>query len=130
MSIIIEFVAQVVSAIFFNKLSQRIPISAKVWFNRLIYYFTSIMMGIAMGSLSLIVFPKPLISNFSLQVGNLFVAPILIGLILQNWRKRALGTKESHLDTFWCGFIFSFFWLLLRFVAVQNFDSAATSSIR
>jgi hypothetical protein len=128
MGIIIEFIAQVISGIFFNKLSQRIPKRAKTWFNRFLYYYTSGMIGMTISALIFMVFPKPLISNSSLQAWNLFMAPILIGLILQNWHKKALGTKEFQIDAFLCGFLFSFCWLLFRFVAAQNSGNAITSS--
>jgi hypothetical protein len=112
MNFIIEFLLQIISVILFDKLGQRIPQSIKsVW-----YGIVSSILGCVMGAWSTVLFSKPLISNFAGQIIIVIVIPFCIGFILQAWNKMILGLDKPSIATFWYGFFFSFFWLLVRFL--------------
>ena len=75
-----------------------------------------ILLGVLLGGLSLLIIPRPMIEDRAIQVVNLFLSPLLIGM----WTM-SLGTVDekrgktpSTQDTFFYGAIFGFAFALTR----------------
>lgn len=77
--------------------------------------------GLALGGLSLLVFPTPLVRSERFHGINLIITPLLVGLLMSavgRWRRRQ-GKSLLRLDTFAYGFIFAFAMSAVRFLVTS-----------
>ena len=66
--------------------------------------------GVAIGALTLLVFPNPLIHSMGWRVTNLVAGPALLGgFMAYRGRRLALrGVTRGDIDSFWPAFVFAF----------------------
>ena len=76
------------------------------------------MLGAAAGGISLIIFKATLIHDSTIRVLNLFLTPVLAGLLMTliGWWRRKKGQYLVRLDRFGYGFLFAFGMALVRFL--------------
>jgi hypothetical protein len=74
--------------------------------------------GAAVGGLSLLVFPGPLVRGVGFRGGSLIVSPLLAGAAMSGlgWLRRRQGKRLLRLDRFVYGAIFAFGMALVRFL--------------
>jgi hypothetical protein len=76
-----------------------------------------LVMGVAVGAISLLVFSAPLIKSEAGQVANLIVTPLAAGAIMTlfgSWRRRR-GDNLLRIDRFAYGYLFALGMALVRF---------------
>lgn len=76
------------------------------------------LLGVIMGGLSLLFFPKHLVRDRSLHPVTLIVVPILAGFCMSAlgaWRQNR-GLSTIRLDSFSYGFVFAFGMALIRYL--------------
>ena len=80
-----------------------------------------ILLGATVAGLSLLVWPKALISNFSLQILNLFITPLASGAVSEG-----IGRLKDHyekrrlpMDSLLFGTLFGAAFVLTRFLAIN-----------
>lgn len=66
--------------------------------------------GAAIGALSLLVFPDPLIHSMGWRVTNLMAGPALLGgfMAYRGRRLASRGVARADIDSFWPAFVFAF----------------------
>ena len=76
------------------------------------------LLGLAVGGLSLLVFPDSFVRSASLHGISLLITPALAGLAMSGlgWLRNRQGQRLIRLDTFSYGFIFAFGMALVRFL--------------
>jgi hypothetical protein len=77
-----------------------------------------ILLGAAVGALSLLVARSTFIHHSTLRIANLFLTPLLAGLLMAaigHWRRKR-GQDLIRLDRFGYGFLFAFSMALVRFL--------------
>jgi len=74
--------------------------------------------GAAVGGLSLLVFPGPLVRGVGFRGGSLIVSPLLAGAAMTGlgWLRRRQGKRLLRLDRFVYGAVFAFGMALVRFL--------------
>ena len=76
-----------------------------------------VLLGSLGAGLSLLVLPSHFIENYHLRILNLFLAPIIVGLIMSLRGRRLVkkGKDPIRIDSFAYGFLFAFVFGLVRF---------------
>ena len=80
--------------------------------------FGYILLGAAVGGLSLLAFHSTMIHHSALRLVNLFLTPVVAGLVattVGRWRRKR-GQDLIRLDRFGYGFLFAFAMALVRFL--------------
>lgn len=74
--------------------------------------------GAALGGLSLLIFPGPLVRGVGFRGGSLIVSPLLAGAAMTGlgWLRRRQGKRLLRLDRFAYGAVFAFGMALVRFL--------------
>ncbi len=76
------------------------------------------LIGLILGGLSLLIFPRSFVRSETFHGINLLITPLVAGLVmgaLGRWRERH-GETILRLDSFVYGFVFAFAMALVRFV--------------
>ncbi len=75
-------------------------------------------LGLAVGGLSLLLFPHPFVSSSRFHGISLIISPVLAGLAMSGvgHLRRRQGQIVLRIDTFSFGFIFAFGMSLIRFI--------------
>ncbi len=85
-------------------------------------FFICMLLGLAMGAITLIIVRSPFIGNSWLRFMNLFITPYIVGKTIHYiHHRRTFEPDRVYLfDHFWNAYIFAFSTALLRFVFVWN----------
>jgi hypothetical protein len=85
--------------------------------------FSSVVLGVVLGVLSLLIVPMHIIQAVSIPGISLFLAPLLVGGTMYMWGRyrRGKGLPVSMLATFWGGALFAFSSALVRFLFLRLF---------
>jgi hypothetical protein len=76
------------------------------------------LIGLILGGLSLLIFPRSFVRSETFHGINLLITPVVSGLVMAaigRWRERK-GETLLRLDSFVYGFLFAFAMALVRFV--------------
>lgn len=86
--------------------------------NPILTAFVYLLFGVAIGALSLLVFPQRIVRNDGFHGINLLITPLVAGLAIARvrWLYQPQGKRFLRLDAFSYGFIFAFGTSLIRFV--------------
>ena len=86
--------------------------------NPFLAFFGYAILGFLVGGLSLSIFPQSFVRSSGLHGINLFITPILAGLVMSGvgWLRHRHGGSVMRLDSFGYGFIFAFGMSLVRFL--------------
>ena len=79
------------------------------------------LIGLALGCLSLLLFPHPLVHPSRIHGISLLVSPVIAGLMM-SWMGAAFRRREmkvTNLESFGCGFAFAFGVALARFLLAK-----------
>ena len=73
--------------------------------------------GLAMGSLSLLVFRQHMIDNPAIRIVNLVVTPVVMAMVMVQWGKflAARHNRPTPLNHFVCAYGFALCYLLVRY---------------
>ncbi len=86
--------------------------------NPYLAFFGYCILGVIIGSISLLILPTLLLVGKTIAVINLIVTPIIAGIVMAlmgKWRNRR-GKELIRLDSFLYGFAFAFSLALTRFI--------------
>lgn len=89
--------------------------------NRLMDLFSSIVIGVIFGMLSVLVIPMQIIKTVTVPGISLLLAPLLVGSTMYMWGRyrSGKGQRVSTMATFWGGALFAFSSALVRFLFLQ-----------
>jgi len=84
----------------------------------LIMYFG---LGLFVGWLSILIFPKAFVRSLNLHGISLLITPVLAGFTMSaiGWIRQRQGKLLIRLETFSCGFIFAFAMALIRLLFTE-----------
>ena len=84
----------------------------------LIMYFG---LGLFVGWLSILIFPKAFVRSLNLHGISLLITPVLAGFTMSaiGWIRQRQGKLLIRLETFSCGFIFAFAMALIRLLLTE-----------
>ena len=115
LEILFEMLGQLIIELGFHSLIE--PFRSDRPVNRILGFLGYILLGALAGWLSLLLVPVNFIRDSNMQILNLIVSPILIGLFFA-WYGRLRARKGLdliELDRFAYGFVFAFVVALIRF---------------
>ena len=80
-----------------------------------------IVLGSAIGGVSLVIFPESFIHNHQNRILNLIITPVCVGLIMAGigYVRRKKGKETIRLEGFMYGFLFAFSMAVVRYFWAQ-----------
>jgi hypothetical protein len=118
LEIFLEFLLQIVGELLIDvalHASSRF-IRARETLNALITIFMYFGLGLFVGWLSILIFPRAFVRSSNLHGISLLITPVLAGFTMSaiGWIRVRQGKLLIRLETFSCGFIFAFAMALMR----------------
>ncbi|MBC7923715.1 MAG: hypothetical protein H7Z75_21780 [Ferruginibacter sp.] len=118
--VILEFVLQIFGEVLIelglHSLAK--PFKEREARNPLLAFIGYVLLGSAVGGLSLLVFPKSFVRSSRLHGISLLITPLLAGIAMSGlgWLRLRQGKRLLRLDSFVYGAIFAFGMALVRFL--------------
>jgi hypothetical protein len=123
LEIFLEFLLQIVGGVLVDVVlhaSSRF-IRARQTLNALLTCIMYLGLGLFVGWLSILIFPRAFVRSSNLHGISLLITPVLAGFTMSTigWIRVRQGKVLIRLETFSCGFIFAFAMALIRLVFTE-----------
>jgi hypothetical protein len=123
LEILLEFLIQIVGEVLLDvvlHVSSRF-VRAREALNALLTLIMYFGLGLFVGWLSILIFPKAFVRISNLHGISLLITPVLAGFTMSaiGWIRRRQGKLLIPLETFSCGFIFAFGMALIRLLFTE-----------
>src|SRR5678815_2309364 len=111
---LLQFVGGLITDVVLHVLSRFIQ--SRRTLNALITLIMYLGVGLFVGWLSILVFPKAFVRSSNLHGISLLITPVLAGFMMSaiGWIRLRKGKLRIRLETFSCGFVFAFAMALIR----------------
>jgi hypothetical protein len=123
LEILLEFLIQIVGEVLLDvvlHVSSRF-VRAREALNALLTLIMYFGLGLFVGWLSILIFPKAFVRSSNLHGISLLITPVLAGFTMSaiGWIRQRQGKLLVRLETFSCGFIFAFAMALIRLLFTE-----------